>query len=157
MHKSLNMSAMKSKLLCMLQISLLIIAYSSCKGTGKTQSGHKGSTAIIEYNVVKYSPHTRSFLNHVEKAIAMKGEFTPDEEFLGEYTINESDGIYYVGGIIKVSPGTDVSIFNYAGVKISSQVGENWSARIPVKNLHLIGDLEQVLYVEISKKLTPKN
>ena len=78
-----------------------------------------------------------------------------NNEFITQNSIETYDGIYFIGGLLKVDTEViDINILDSYGVKVNSKINNIWTVKVPIDQLEKFTDLNGVIFFEKSKKDT---
>lgn len=83
-----------------------------------------------------------------------KSSISEKEKF--RYAIQDIEGDYFFGALLKVNQYADMEAFNKLGVAVNTQAGNIWSVKIPIDKLDEVAALASVEYIDISTPITPK-
>ncbi len=129
-----------------LAVFLVMLNASHCHGSGRAGVGINASNSISS----KLSPLTRNLIDEIGSSNLMNSDGF-DIASIPEYVIRESGGEYATGALIKVNGQMDEDGLAATGAAVSSKIGDIWTIRVNINNLHLFENLRGIDYIQIDK------
>lgn len=77
----------------------------------------------------------------------------PGTALIDRYGLENIDSIFYIGAILKVDSGFNLSLLDDLNVKEGSRTGGSMSIKIPVQNVEKLNGIQGIRYVDIDRKV----
>ncbi|ROL61530.1 T9SS C-terminal target domain-containing protein [Bacteroidetes/Chlorobi group bacterium ChocPot_Mid] len=122
-----------------------IFSTNKLHSTGIIQSDNKNN---------KISPLTHKLINDLKSANSKSENLLNKKN--SPYLLRKIDNNIFVGALIKVTDNFNIQNLIKSGIKIGSKAGNIISIKIPIEKLEMISNLENIYYLQIDEKVTPK-
>ncbi len=149
-------------------ITLIVIGGISCNGKKIMSNDNDQKQEKIQHQKIetfrinyKISAKTQLFLNELEKEINLNGgnikNYKASEKMLNEYNLKRFNETYFVGGFIKVTSSFKTKPLESYGVKFGQEKKEIRTVNVPVYYLKEFLTADNILFFQISEKVSINN